>query len=89
MRLILIATSGRVVAYIDPLNILLALRHSILLERCPHSCHAPLKHSIPSHASLQTSARAVDNPKALRCFALASCGEPSVLRRSSCPRCYL
>lgn len=43
VRLILIGTSGRVIAQMDPLNILLALRDSLVLERCPHDCLTPLK----------------------------------------------
>jgi hypothetical protein len=42
IKLILIRTSGRVIAQIDPLNILLALRNSLLLERCPHDRRTPL-----------------------------------------------
>ena len=44
---------------------------------------------MPSHPSLQTSVRTLNGVDALRCFALVSCAEASVLRRSYCLQCCL
>ncbi|TVY27942.1 hypothetical protein LHYA1_G003509 [Lachnellula hyalina] len=86
----------------DPLLILLYLRDTLLLERCPHNLQAQLtdadrfsSYTSPwyqdeeaSDAASQVSVVPVDGADDLRCFAIA-CQGSSVMRRNSCLQCSL
>jgi hypothetical protein len=86
----------------DPLVILLSLRDTLLLERCPHNRRAQLikvdrfsSYTSPwcqgeeaSDSTSQVSVVPVDGADDLRCFAIAL-QDSSVLRRNSCLLCSL
>lgn len=86
----------------DPLSILLSLRDTLLLERCPHNRHAQLTttesfslyispwsfNKRVSDINSRVGIVPVDGADDLRCFAIA-CQNTSVLRRNSCIQCCL
>jgi hypothetical protein len=86
----------------DPLVILLSLRDTLLLERCPHNRHAQLttadrfssyispwyQKNQASDSTSQVGVVPVDCADGLRCFAIC-CQNSSVLRRNSCLQCCL
>ncbi|CZR62777.1 uncharacterized protein PAC_12674 [Phialocephala subalpina] len=86
----------------DPLVILLSLRDTLLLERCPHNRHAQLttadhfssyispwcQDKEASDSTSQVGVVPVDGADDLRCFTVA-CQGPSILRRNSCLQCCL
>jgi hypothetical protein len=86
----------------DPLVILLSLRDTLLLERCPHNRHAELttadrfssyispwcQDEEASDSTSHVGVVPVDGADDLRCFAIA-CQGSSILRRNSCLQCCL
>lgn len=87
----------------NPLEILLSLRDTLLLESCPHDRRAPLvladrfssysspwqDHSEAVDSTSQVDVVAVDGADDLRCFAIACAGATLVIRRHSCLACCL
>lgn len=102
LLLCLKASNSRMVE-LDPLNLLLALKHTLLVESCPHDRRVELQpadqfawyaypwqdHRDAEDATSIIDVVPVDGADDLRCFALACTETRLVLRRNACLSCCL